>query len=111
MQCKSIIFFLGNDIHESALLISFMFEAPVESIIGFLNLDIYSMNGLLVISDDDILKTSTKLFNSFADSKSNGVHKKSIFLFLQCNCKVLKFLYVNLSYFLNNSYWDFIFSF
>ena len=49
--------------------------------IGLLNFEIYSINGLLVISEDDILKTSTKLFNSSADWKSKGVHKKSIFFF------------------------------
>jgi len=66
-------------------------EAPVDNIIGLLYFEIYSMKGLFVISEDDILNTSTKEFSSLADSKSNGVHKKSIF-FRQCNFEILKLL-------------------
>ena len=52
--------------------------APVDSIIGLLNWHINSINGLFVISDEDILYTSINSFKNTAESISNGVLINSI---------------------------------
>ena len=41
----------------------------------FLNLQMCSINGLLVISEEDILKTSMRSFRKFADPMSKGTQK------------------------------------
>ena len=53
-------------IQSTASWISIKFAAPVESIIGLLNPQIYSINGLFVISDEEIL--NTKLFGKIIDN-------------------------------------------
>ena len=45
---------------------------------GLPKLQINSMKGLFVISDEDILNTGIKSDKNFADSRSNGVLKNSI---------------------------------
>ena len=59
-----------------------MFDPPVESKTGLPIEEIFN-NGTFEISDDDILKIGTKGFIIFTDSRSNGVERKSILIFLQ----------------------------
>ena len=66
-----------------ALLISILFDAPVDRITGFLVSAIFSINGKFVISDEDILKYFTLFLKKPMLSRSNGVIIKSILIFLQ----------------------------
>ena len=74
---KSILGFFFS-IYLFIFVISFKFEAPVESIIGFLHFSISSINIKLVRSADAILKNLTSLFRKIIDFLSNPVDKKSI---------------------------------
>ena len=70
---------------------------------GFLLEAIFSSKGKFVISEDEILKISIKGFKKSTDSKSKGVDKKLIFLFLQYSDNNLYSLKLNRSYFENKS--------
>ena len=83
MQCIRTTLFTFLFIIFNAALISLKFDAPVDKIIGFFFEAMASINGKLVISEEEILKTFNKGFKKLTDSKSNGVDKNSIFLFLQ----------------------------
>jgi hypothetical protein len=63
MQCIRTTFFFPFLFKTfNAFLISFIEAAPVERIIGFFFLEIFLSKGILVISEDEILKKGTKGF-------------------------------------------------
>ncbi len=63
------------------------------------------MNGLLVMSDDEILYTSIMSFRNLADSTSNGVDMNSMPALSQCFFSASNSPFQNLSCRVNNSNW------
>ena len=82
MQCNSAIFLVPFLLRILiAIFISFIFDAPVDRIIGFFVLAIADNKGTFVISAEAILKQCTIFFSHLTELMSNGVDRKCIFFF------------------------------
>ena len=92
-------------IHSTASATSCRSEAPVERMMGLPKPHMYSMKGLLVMSEEEILYTSIRGLRKLALSTSKGVDMKAMSSSSHQRLSCSNSFFQKLSCFLKSSYW------